>query len=25
MWEEKEFLQETRPGEIPPNPAQMRT
>jgi hypothetical protein len=24
MWEEKEFLEETRPGEIPPNPAQRR-
>jgi len=25
MWEEKEFLEETRPGEIPPNPAQQRS
>jgi hypothetical protein len=25
MWEEKEFLEETHPGKIPPNPAQMRT
>jgi hypothetical protein len=25
MWEEKEFLEETRPGEIPPNPAQARS
>jgi hypothetical protein len=25
MWEEKEFLEETRPGEIPPNPAQSRS
>ncbi len=24
MWEEKEFLQETRPGEIPPAPAPAR-
>jgi hypothetical protein len=25
MWEEKEFLEETRPGEIPLNPAQVRS
>ncbi len=25
MWEEKEFLEETLPGEIPPNPAQVRS
>jgi hypothetical protein len=25
MWEEKEFLEETRPGEIPPNPAASRS
>jgi hypothetical protein len=24
MWAEKEFLEETRPGEIPPNPATTR-
>jgi len=25
MWEDKEFLEETHPGEIPPNPAQARS
>jgi hypothetical protein len=25
MWEEKEFLEETRPGEIPPYPVQARS
>jgi hypothetical protein len=25
MWEEKEYLEETRPGEIPPNPARVRS